>query len=90
MPKKTYISTNPPLMLMLITGAALLAFGAVIWGAATDFDAGGLTRDNTDPVGQAVGAGLASLGGVLLVAGWAVAAVLRHFAGGGRPSRIPH
>lgn len=90
MSKTNYISTNPPLLLLLLAGATLTVIGAAIWAASTDFDASAFTRDTTDPAGQAIGVGLASLGGVLLTAGWAVAAVLRHLVGGGRPSRIPH
>lgn len=72
---------NPVLMPMFLTGAALLLVGFLVWVGNSDFDydpsAFDPGIDESNPAAQTLGIAIAMLGGILVVLGWAAAAICR-------------
>lgn len=89
MPEKKYVSDNPPLLSMLIIGAIAVVIGLILFTINTP-ETNAFEPDPGPTNGQIFGASMASFGTLLLVTGWAVAAILRHFTDVKSKKRIPH
>lgn len=70
---------NPSLIGMFITGGALLLLGLIVWAATGDTDPSAY-REQASPGGQLFGMFMVGFGGMLVILGWAAAAICRQIA----------